>query len=433
MAHIFRPTAVKPIPRGAVIRTIKGVPHALWTNRLGKPVLARLTDDGAKCCVQSPTWWIEYTDEKGNRQRVKGFKNRAATFQHAASLEKLASDTRGGIVAPRTKSPTNIGDHLHDFREHLEGKGNGKPHIESVMHNVKAVVVGLKLRTPATVDCDKVDRWLTSERKREGWSEANRNRYVIFLRMFGKWLVKSKRSQFNPFEQLCTVKTNGERTRTRRRLSDDELQLLIDAARTSNVSLLSLPGPDRARLYRMAAFTGLRIGSLSKLIPEAFTWIHGSPATITASARIVKNKKSHTIPVHPDLAAELADWLLNRPAGKPIFPAGNWKERGANLVAHDLGVARLAWIAKGRTAKERAVREASDILKRMNAAGEVFDFHALRVQFISSLALAGVPLTAAQQLADHSTPSLTANIYTRWGKSEMSEQVAKLPGWRKAS
>ncbi len=34
-----------------------------------------------------------------------------------------------------------------------------------------------------------VARWLAHERKREGWSQANVNRYVIFLRMFGKWLV----------------------------------------------------------------------------------------------------------------------------------------------------------------------------------------------------------------------------------------------------
>jgi integrase len=429
MAHIFKPTAVKPIPASAVIKTVKGVRYAVWTNRKHVKVTAELTADGKKCRVESPTWWIEYTGPQGGKERAKGFRDKGATMGLAAKLEARARDVRAGIDTPRHEGPAHLADHLTAFREHLEAKGNGAPHVASVMHNVTAVITGLSLTTPATVDCPRITSWLAGERKRNGWSQANVNRYILFLRSFGRWLVQTGRARANPFEGLAQAKTNGVKTRERRRLADDELRRLIQAAKLSATPLLSLPGPDRARLYLMAAYTGLRIGTLSKLTPGAFAWRDGLPVTVTAGGRIVKNKKPHTVPIHPSVAAELAEWLAARPTGRPTFPKGDWSERGASLVAHDLAAARAAWIGEAADPVERARREAADVLNYRNSAGEVFDFHALRVQFISGLALAGVPLTAAQQLADHSTPSLTSNIYTRYAPAEMAQQVAKLPGF----
>lgn len=427
MAHIFKPTSVKPIPRNAVIKTVKGRRVATWTNRKNKAVTAELTEDGKKCRVTSPTWWIEYTAASGERDRAKGFTDRAATLQLAASLERTAEDVRSGRESPRNASPEHLADHLPAFREHLEAKGNGSPHVASVIHNVRLVITECGLTTPGTVNCDRVANWLAAERKRQSWSVENQNRYTKFLRQFGRWLVTSKRSRVNPFDQLAGATTNGERTRVRRRLPDADMLRLIDAARADPDTYHGMIGPDRARLYLLAAYTGLRISSLARLTPEAFVWSGSLPVAVSASARIVKNRKAHTVSLHPDVARAIGPWLRTRSAGKPVFAPGYWSERGAEIVAHDIEAARRKWIGEAKTKKEQASRESSDTLRAENAAGEVFDFHALRVQFISNLAIAGVPLTAAQQLADHSTPTLTANIYTRWGPAEMADQVAKLP------
>lgn len=59
--------------------------------------------------------------------------------------------------------------------------------------------------------------------------------------------------------------------------------------------------------------------------------------------------------------------------------------------------------------------------------GQVFDFHALRGQFITNLARAGVELQMAQKLARHSTPTLTANSYTKLHLADKSAAVAHLP------
>jgi integrase len=59
--------------------------------------------------------------------------------------------------------------------------------------------------------------------------------------------------------------------------------------------------------------------------------------------------------------------------------------------------------------------------------GRTLNFHALRVSFVSSLALSGVPLAVAQKLARHSDPRLTANVYTHLGLADLSRAVESLP------
>jgi integrase/recombinase XerC len=427
MAHIFKPTVVKPVPKNAVVKTIKGVRYAVWTNRRHRPVQAELTPDGAKCRVPGPTWWVEYTKSDGHRGRAKGFPSREATNHLATDLERQANDVRAGHTSVRHDSPAHMIDHLPDFRESLEVRDRGAGHIASVIHNVRAVLTEVRLTTPGSVDCDAVMRWLAGERRRQQWSAENLNRYILFLRQFGKWLVKAKRAKHNPFDDLERVEAGGKKTKSRRRLSEDELARLITAAFNSPVKIRKLTGPERAYLYLLASFTGLRIGTLAKLTPEAFTWHAGLPASVTAAGRHTKNRKTHTVPLHPDVAKQLAPWLRDRSKGQPLFVRGEWSRRGFYLVERDLTAARAAWLAEAKGEKERTAREASDFLKYINAAGDVFDFHAHRVQFISGLALAKVPLTAAQQLADHSTPTLTANIYTKWGPAELASEVAKLP------
>ena len=60
-------------------------------------------------------------------------------------------------------------------------------------------------------------------------------------------------------------------------------------------------------------------------------------------------------------------------------------------------------------------------------AGRVFDFHALRHQFISSLAAAGVHPKVAQQLARHSTITLTMDRYTHVALAEVAGALDRLP------
>ena len=98
------------------------------------------------------------------------------------------------------------------------------------------------------------------------------------------------------------------------------------------------------------------------------------------------------------------------------------------LPDDDLEVARSAWLDEaGADVAERERREASTRLCYRDAAGRVFDFHALRHQFISSLAAAGVHPKVAQTMARHSTITLTMDRYTHVGLLDTAAALDKLP------
>ncbi len=81
-------------------------------------------------------------------------------------------------------------------------------------------------------------------------------------------------------------------------------------------------------------------------------------------------------------------------------------EHGAEMVRQDLEAAGIPFA---------------------DGAGRVFDFHALRHQFISALAAAGVHPKVAQTLARHSTITLTMDRYTHLELHDQTAALDKLP------
>jgi len=411
MATIYQPVTVKPIPRNAVVGATNGRRVARWVARGGQSVTAELTADGKKVRVRSRTWWVEYTDAAGVRQRAKGFRDRAATLQLAARLERRAEGVRAGKEEPDPPGgPAHLADHVGAFREHLAQLGRDPKYVNQAVLYVTAFLSGVPVTTAAAVDCERVSSWLRREGKRPGndWSVRTLNCRVGHLRQFGAWLVATRRAKFNPFAGVPRVgKAEQSRVVTRRAIASAELVRLIDAAFASADTVHGLPGPERAVLYVVAAYTGRRIGALAKMTPESFLWDGGLPVACVSSARMQKSKKPHTVPLHPDVSAKLAPWLAAKPPGRPLWSGWKtWATKGAKMLRHDLAAAGIPF---------------------KDAAGDVFDFHALRGQFVTELARSGVPLTAAQALADHSSPSLTSNVYTKWSR-ELAGEVAKLPG-----
>ena len=120
-------------------------------------------------------------------------------------------------------------------------------------------------------------------------------------------------------------------------------------------------------------------------------------------AAYTKNRKVAVQPLPSSLVPFLREFLQGLALDAPVWP--------------DLG--------KGQTAKMIAgdLEEAGLPLEMVGAQ---FDFHALRGQYATRLALAGVGLAAAQKLLRHSTPALTANVYTHLGISDLAREVEKL-------
>ena len=192
-------------------------------------------------------------------------------------------------------------------------------------------------------------------------------------------------------------------------------------------------------LYLTALFTGLRASELASLTESSFD-LTTNPPTVTVGACYSKHRCEDVLPLHAALATQLGDWLVKcrqtaqqaisdesetlpiRPASAPspngkrsaktvsakpverIWP-GTWIERSAEMLRDDLEAASIPY----------------------STDDGVFDFHAFRHQFITSLAKNGVHPKLAQTLTRHSTITLTMDRYSHVGLLDMTTALGSLP------
>lgn len=211
-----------------------------------------------------------------------------------------------------------------------------------------------------------------------------------------------------PLAHLSALNADTDVRRERRALPAVEFEYLLTVTLVGE-NFLRLTAEDRVVLYLLAAYTGLRESELASLSVSSFDLNADSP-TVTVEAGYSKRRRRDTLPLHPRLVTALRDWLPQRPQEKRVW-AGSWWRKGAEMIRRDLKAAGIAY----RDANER-----------------VFDFHALRGQFITQLGRQGVTLQDAQKLARHSDPRLTSNFYTHQGLDDLSRAVEQLPGRAKS-
>jgi integrase len=359
---------------------------------------------GRKVSRKSRKWYVKYCDADGIVQRVPGFTDKEATRQLAAELERKVAHRQAGLVDPyEDHRGRPLDDHLADYERHLAAKNDSPKHIKLTVNRIRAALDGCRFRKIADLSASRLAQWLADSR-RDGMAVATSNYYLTAVRGFSRWLVRDRRAGEDPLAHLSTGNVKVDRRHDRRSISDAEFARLIEAA-AAGEPFRGLSGRDRAILYLTAAYTGLRASELASLTPSSFD-LGSRPPSLTVEAAYSKHRRRDVLPLRSDLAALLGDYLRERPVGSPVWP-GTWVERAAQMVRDDLAKAKIPY---------------------QDASGRFFDFHALRHQFISKLAMSGVSVKAAQALARHSTVTLTMDRYAHAGLKDTAEALALLPG-----
>lgn len=197
---------------------------------------------------------------------------------------------------------------------------------------------------------------------------------------------------------------------------------MVLAAR-NGAEVYGLSGIDREMLYTTAGYTGLRASELASLSPGSFDF-RSDPLTVTVEAACSKHRRQDILPLHRELAERLQLWIETKvDVSSPISinPRFKTEESDPSLLWPG------KWAADRRAAKMlRKDLEAAGIAYVDNE-GRVFDFHALRHQFITNLARNDVHPKKAQELARHSTIELTMNSYTHVSLYDLDSAIQQLP------
>jgi len=474
MASLFKQTITRPLPAGAELFTRNGKRFARWTVR-GKTRTAKVTGtgDGLRIQLESGTWYarIRMAATDAVVDVATGCRDKTAAASRMAELVAEQERIRAGVVTQREANTAKHGHRLYTdtvtaFIDSMTARGCVKStrrdwryYLESAGRD------GLGWRTLRDMDRAELERYLSmravtpkDKDKPESVMGARvHNAHVTAFVAFGAWCARQGYVKVNPFAGTAKRDERADRRHIRRALTVDELARLLDAARTRPMrdalkgnagggckggkkgkmnkevaepkdktkDALRWLGETRAMAYWTAAATGLRWNELRSITLGAVR-LDAEPPHLILEAKNEKARRGAQIAIQADLAAALRLYLAERRSRLVGACSGSIVEfPGA------LDTVPLFDVPKNMCRTFDADCAMAKVPKR-DSAGRVVDVHALRHTFGTMLARAGVSLQVAQRAMRHSTPALTANVYTHLGLLDTSAAVNALPSIKAA-
>jgi len=249
-----------------------------------------------------------------------------------ATLEKfgLLDAARMAALRPLVEHIDGADD-APGWRQYLVSKGVTPLHSDRYPKSVRLAFEGSGAVYWSDISATRIMAWLNDQRAddfnakgnrmRRGFGAATFNRYVTALKSFGKWMQREGRASDCPLEGLRKLNAKTDKRHPRRPLEVNELLWLLDTTR-NGPDRAGMTGPERAMLYRLATETGLRSNELRSLTRSSFRLDAAIP-TVTVQAAYSKRRRDDVLPLRPDTANDLRNFLNNRPPIATNAPTTN--------------------------------------------------------------------------------------------------------------
>jgi site-specific recombinase XerD len=358
--------------------------------------------NGEKIKKRSAHWYIDYKSPDGTRKRVRGFKDKAATLQLAAKLEKESELAHAGIIDKfKEHRKRALSEHMEDFRHFLLAKGNTAKHAELTVSRAKRIMEECEFCLWDDIAGSKVQFCLSNIQSGEKAVGAQTSNYYLqSIKQFCHWMVQDGRASASPLEHLKKKKTEKA---WQRALEPDEMRKLVQTTQTAT-ERFRMPGEERAMLYLLASESGLRANELRSLTLASFDFEN---CTVMVESGSAKNRTMCTLPLKAKTAEMLKElFKLKTPQSKAFgLPS---KYRMADMFRADLGTAGVDY---------------SDDVE----SEDYVNFHSLRHTTGTLLAASGVHPKVAQSIMRHSDINLTMSRYTHVLSGQESRAVEALP------
>ena len=272
-------------------------------------------------------YYISWYDATGKRRtKSSGTSIHKDALEIAKKLESGVALERHGVIDSAQKQVATegrrpLGEHVEDFRAHLQSKQNTPKHVGETISKIQTIIDGAAAKRFADLTAESVAKAL-DELQAGGLSANTCNHYLRAVKSFAIWMKQRGRITTNPLVGIAPrKKRGGDRERKRRVVSVGELRFLLATVESYAPSDRSLPGPDRAMFYRVAIGTGYRAGELRSLTRRCFR-LDDSPPTVDVAANYTKARRDDSQPIREDLAKLLSPWLADKPHDVPLFAQG---------------------------------------------------------------------------------------------------------------
>ena len=203
------------------------------------------------------------------------------------------------------------------------------------------------------------------------------------------------------------VRLHADDCHSRRELTLDEIERLMKAAAKAGV--------EWKRLFTIGIYTGLRLGDCCCLAWNSVNLERGVIQLIPTKTRKHAHGQPVTIPIHPQLLAELRGngehekGMFVNPTLAEYYKKNKWRiSHGLELIFKAAHIETSVKIEGRRTRTPEAT------------------FHSLRHTFVSSAANAGVPLPVVASIVGHSSTAMTRHYYHE-NEEMLRQAVAAIP------
>ena len=372
-------------------------------------------------------WYIEIKDHLATTRRFAGFTDKAQSEALGRQIERLVNCRVSGeqpdaqllkwleqvpvtlkgrlakiglLDSARVHASKPLEEHLADYEKSLRVRGRTAQYIRETVREITRAFDVCGFVFWADISDDRLEGYLADLRD-GGIGARTFNAKLKAVKGFASWMVKKGRANRSPLRNVACLNVEEDRRRERRPLEPDEASRLLATAAAAP-KRFGMTGLERRLAYRLAIESGLRANEIRTLTVASFDFRR---LTVTARAGHSKRRREDVLPLRPDTAAEIQQFL----AGKlPKCRAFNMphKDRVADMLKADLADAGIPY---------------------QDDVGRYADFHALRHTTASLLADAGVHPRVAQSILRHSDANLTLKIYTDVLRGRESEAVASLP------
>ena len=399
--------------------TLKKPTVTEWRDNNGKRVKPN-TPGAKKVSYKAPKWYIVHK-EAGRVKRIPAYTDKKASQAKLVDFLKAKERGEAGLTDPfKEHYDRPVLDHVQEYHQYVAAHSRSDKHPAEVLRILKAVVAGTKVISIRDITPGRVSVYLTGMTQASGTKNMHRRILVSFM----NWLETAGRIPTNPIggKKVRTFEPKpGEAKRRRRAMTGDELSRLFAAAReqplrdaarsrggrprkdgskpaTARPAQLSdetilkktHEGRERWLMYRIAAFTGLRRGELSRLRVRHVKLDRDTPM-IHLPGVLTKNGVDARLLLPGFLAADLKSWVAE--SGK----------RDDDPMVHVPNESNLA-------KTHRRMLKAAGI-EYQDGEGRYADFHSLRKTTNVLLRQAGIPLKDRMAFLRHGSASLTDGIY----------------------
>jgi integrase len=424
------------------VRLMKPV-YTRYRDEQGRPV-PKGTPGAVKVQEEAEKWYAEWYEGRNKKKRPLATDKGVAQKMLGDLVVDLEKGLAGMTDPYQKHRKTPLLDHvtayLKTLQQAVKDAAMSEKHYAERKRLLKTVLVGLKGAAAKTDEerdkvlkgmtlADITDVALSRFLKDLGTSPRTRDTYRGAVNTFCNWLASvegERRLEHNPLRGVPVQK--GKKVRKRRALSPEQLQLVLNAARTrpleevmtirhgprkgqltANVGdkvkdRMLLLGRERGLLYKTAILTALRRKELRQLRVRHLHLDAQPSPYLDLPGQYTKNGEPAKLLLVPALAMELKEWIadMGKQEDDVVFVV---PPEVVKVYKRDLKAAGIPY---------------------KDGEGRVADFHALRKTTNTMLGLAGVRGRVRQLFMRHKNIHLTLETYDDATMYELDTAVKAL-------